>query len=680
MNFVYHRIISNSRLNSLINFCLVSLFLTNLWIIIYLSSIDYFFFAYRPIIKEIIYGNPLPNPEPYEISLYIIFSLMFVFAFWLFFRFIAKYFTTIQFPKRYVFMFFIGRCLVLLWLLSLLVSRLGSYPLAGDQGYFSLAGYISPYSPLSNNSIYWLIFGLYLIFALLITLETKLLQFFFRNRSIYYAIIYATMAIIIALITFEARFSIPAVDSAFFFGPVWEISHGKTIITDVPSWYGFLSVLFFVLVYKLTHVNYLYLPLFIWFLYVVEYIIIFYLILKVGKSIPLALLGLFSVLTVNYFSLFRNPQTGPFRWAPLFIALYLFFRFKRIDSKRLLISIAVLTLWNIDAGIALLAAYIFTTVIFGLTNKISWQKVFFTGIFLFTSLVTLFAFIDLIQLLSGGKIIDLLGFFLPLQEATLGRLMRPMETNTFFWLILLLYFSSIIYFFRNIKNELILFSANLMLFVGNYYVGRSIPHNIINISPFIVLTFFLLVASIYHHLNSPQRRAIGLATIFFLMIVYPGFKRKEYLANEIIHKYERFKEGKIFSLEMDQIVEEKYSQDARLIRQNLKDDAIIIVSTDDTYLFYLTGKKNRLNINPAIFINTKNEMDISLKNIDPNSSCPKKIAVDCQVYKKCPPYNSITRGWPNILPILLNSIETKCQLKYVPITCTDKLCIAQKSI
>jgi hypothetical protein len=671
----------SSILTSFLNFSIIVLFLTNLWIILCLAFADYAYFAFHTTIHDLGLGNPPTYPEPFKIPFYLISTFVFATLIWVVNVLIKK----IHIPEKFItgssLPIYFCRFFIFLFLLALFISKLGAFPLGHDAGYFSLNGFISAYSQPHNNLVL-LVLILYLGFVGLIMLESALLQKFIKNQRYYRLGIYIIALINIIIVTFDARFVLPALDAAYFYGPVWEVAHGKTILNDIPTLYGFLSVFLFSAIYKITHLNYIYLPIIVWILWVIEYIICFDLILKISKSVSLAFLGLFSLITINYFGLFHNPQTGPLRWAPFFICLYLFFRLKKIDAKFLIFAVAILSLWNIDSGLALLMSYISTLALLFLLKQISLRKIINSGVYLFLSFLAIFTLVETINVLFQHKLINIFKLYLPLRENSLGFNMRPLETHTYFWFLLLVYFSAIIYFFRNIRsstnsnlNNLLLFSANMMFFVGNYYVGRSLPHNVISISPFIIFAFFLLVALSYHNLKTNKGRLIVLCGIFLLLIIYPAFEKKEYLTNELLHKVQKLKEGHIFSSDLDQIVNEKYHNEAAFIKKNLPDDPIIILSADDTYLFYLTGKRNMLNINPSMYINLKAHIDISTQNL--HLPCPKKIVYDCQIVHMCSPYNTLTRGFPEVFPIMLNSIEKKCQQHYKPSTCTDKLCVGE---
>ena len=140
-------------------------------------------------------------------------------------------------------------------------------------------------------------------------------------------------------------------------------------------------------------------------------------------------------------------------------------------------------------------------------------------------------------------------------------------------------------------------------------------------------------------------------------------------------KIQAIKTGKIFQPEARDILTKKYSKDVNLINSKIADEKIVILSPDDTYLFYLTDKENLMMDNSQITILTQKDMDFSLKDV--YKSCPKKIVTDCQLMGKCERSNPVVIGFFSIQPLLLNKIKQKCNLDYRPVECTDQLCISE---
>lgn len=660
---------------ALIDFCIKVLLITNAWIILYLSTNDYLYFRFPPHLNEIFFRSGLGNPEPFEILLYIIFSVSFVGVIWFYFQFINS--SPLEKKNRIKSLLIITKVIIFLFLLILFIGKLGQFPLAGD---------IFPYKLQYSKNFYIIFFLFYLASIIFVTIQVSILQRVFGLKKIFLPLVYSLIILLITVLVFNPKFSLPYTEASLFFGPVREILSGKTIFTNIPSQYGFLSVILFALFNKVTHINFIYLPILITIMYVLEYFICFYLIFKISKSISLSLLGFFSIITINYLAATYGPQASPIRWFPIFFVIFLFYKFRKIDNKVLLILLPFLSLWNIDSGIFLVLGYVFTLFVFFLAKIINLKRLISAGIYLGISTIITLIIIEAGHLLFGFQPVDFLKLYHSVQKnAVLGMLMVPIEQQTYFWLVMLIYFSSIIYFFRDTKTKIpekhgieslvILLSSNLMLFASIYYVGRSMPHELLTISTFTVLTVFLLIGLIYNQLPA-KLQSILLIIVFLTFISFPAFSRKEYIAEKLFDKYHKILNGRIFASEIDETVQKKYHQEASIINNSLKENEVLIVSADDTYLFYLTGKKNLLDADPGFALDTKSEMDLAIKRAV--RRCPEKIAVDCTLLKKCPDYKVLSERLPS-LPLILGEVEKKCAIKYQPNQCTDQLCIAERS-
>ncbi|OGK16199.1 hypothetical protein A2774_04970 [Candidatus Roizmanbacteria bacterium RIFCSPHIGHO2_01_FULL_39_12c] len=216
-----------------------------------------------------------------------------------------------------------------------------------------------------------------------------------------------------------------------------------------------------------------------------------------------------------------------------------------------------------------------------------------------------------------------------------------------------------------------------MLFASIYYVGRSMPHELYTISVFFFFNLFLLIAQVLRKFSSSKLTLTIAFILFILLIAYPAWQRKDFLSAKLINKYERIKQGKIFSADFDKSLIHAYSKETAMIKNQIKEIKTIIISADETFLFYLTKKKNLLSVNPVVGnIYSKSEMDNLINSL--GSNCPHGIAVDCSLVGKCPSYETFSVGDPIILSTLLQRIQAACQIIYQPTVCTDKICIISK--
>lgn len=141
-------------------------------------------------------------------------------------------------------------------------------------------------------------------------------------------------------------------------------------------------------------------------------------------------------------------------------------------------------------------------------------------------------------------------------------------------------------------------------------------------------------------------------------------------------KFDRLKNPSIFKPELEQKIKQYYSIESMFIKRNLPEDEILILSVDDTYLFYLVDKKNLLFDNPQSGLASASKTDLNLTLRKASKTCPEKIATTCRLFNRCPSYKTFNHEAVNIQKILLRSLEKSCKVKYKPIKCTNKLCVA----
>jgi len=543
---------------TIISFANQALFLTNLFVFTYKILLKLLNRWSPPVENPDFFSRELFAPEPFEIPLYLILSIIFVIII------LSKsldFLTLRTSPKRGIFF------------LALLLSfylNIGSYPMKNNVQF--IENLVDP-----TTSVF--------ILAVYLTTITIIIAaaYWLRRRWIF---LLSLILIVIALFTFEPGFPSSAHDTSFFLGPIFEIAHGKTIFSETSSQYGFLSILVLALLTRLHLFNPFYLPFLTWILYILQYFLAFYIIYKASRSLVFALIGLFSILTISYFSLFHLPNTfpqiGPMRWLPLIISLFLVQSNKNITNFKLIFLLSLLSLWNVEAGIALFLSYSFTLFLLATVKIVSRKNMIKSIIFLAVDMLTIFIILNVIHLVSGKQMINFVAAFTRLREfAIAGIAMIPMPWRTHFWLVLLIYFASIIYFFRQKKIELggeigrvpvsaqrffqpvagrehlregksrqnltqlLLFSANLSLFASVYYVGRSHAHNLFHISLFFLLNTFIFIGLTKNEFikikHNKYSYFIFYILFFIFFIVYPAFNRKQALASMIKTKFDRLK-------------------------------------------------------------------------------------------------------------------------------------------
>lgn len=637
------------------------LFFVNLWVNTYtfsLTILNFLFPAKIPL--------PYPNgiflsddvaPEPFEIPLYLLTTAFLILLIYLnykkhIFQHIYKKYINSRKKEIWIFIF----------LSIIFIIRLG-FPHTDN---------------FDIKSVGIVIF--YLIFLTLsgIIISTTQLT---KREKLKKILGYFLAFVFISVVTFEPRFPIAWDNYSYFMGPILEITHGKTIYTQIPSQYSFLWILILAPIAKLG-MDVRFLPALVWTLFIFEYFLCFYLIFKVSKSFTFSLLGLFSIITINYYSLNTFPsillQSNPIRWPQLILSALIFYKFKNIRSFAFLLILALLSLLTIDSGIELLAAYGLTLFIFYLKKVISFKQSMAAIVKISMTLISLFFIFSFLNFLINRSFVSISPMFAKIIEfSRSGFTMIPIPHFNFFWFAILFYVSSLIFFFKEKNNsklsELILFVANLSLFASFYYLGRSNDFNLYHIALFPILNISLLLGLfIARH----PKTKIALCVIFsILFIILPAFGKDASISYLLSQNLENFKQGNIFQPEMRSILTKKYLREATLIQNNFPQKDIVLISPDDTYLLYLTHKYSLVDFNPQTGLDTILEVKMAAARLDGN--CPKKIVVDCSVFDQ-----NCSENIPLVVqdlaqPVLFKQIEDYCKASYQKKQCAGQLCIAQ---
>lgn len=643
----------------LLNFIFPCLIVTDLFIVFFYQALNFMNNNFpKPIMANLLFTvdeRPLLKPE-YDISIYLVTLFLLMFFFWL----VKKISQTNLFNqlKKKKFNTFIK--LILIVPLGLyFISKLGPFPLSEGQQINN--SYSFPYLLV----ITWLL----LFFGGLFWLVRK-------NRT-FKVVLMIILVIVIAFLTFAAKFPIYYHEYAFFTGPILEIAHGKTIYSQIGSQYSFLLVLLLGYLAKFSLFDIAYMPVLIWLLYIVQYFFCFYLIYKISDSVMMALLGLFSIITVNYYSLMHLginfPQIGPARWLPLILSIYFLYRFQDIRSKKFILILAFLTFFMVDSGIYIIMAYLTTLATIFIKEKIGFLKILKNILFLFISLIGFYLVINLINLSLGYRFINIaLAFSKIGQYSQLGFGMLPILGQSYIWLIIATYIISLIYYFKQIKTNLtdniLIYSAHLSVFTSIYYLGRSHPHNLFNISLFVIFNISILISIIIKKKSVSWLKPVILLIFYLLFIVMPTYARGQAISENIKQQLDRLSLKDIFIPDIKDVLA-KYEDEVSLINNYIPEKNIVIIFVEDTYLFYLTNKNNLMNMNPQNMISTQEDSDFGLSNVF--KICPKRIAVECNLFNRCDSPQSIDQVQR------LKLIETKCEIKYYPLICTYQLCIGE---
>ena len=673
----------------------------NYLIAVFLTT-DVWIFTYRFLLQflnQIFPAQPDPSflvsgaiPEPFETLLYIL--LIFFVSMSIYFILQRRVLTSLR-QIDFGYWPLVKRvCLVLLVILFL--KQLGDFPLNREVSQYS---FITPF--ISRLSLVVAIGYLFWVLAS-IGILAKVYPYLKKKNKTF--IVHLLVILFIAFLTFEPGFPIYYLDYSQLFGPILEVASGKIIYTQTSSQYGFLSILILSFLTKLGFFNITYLPFLIWWLYILQYYLCFYLIFRISKSIMLASISLLGIITLNYFSLPQSPISvpiaGPFRWLQIILLILLFYKLKNLYSRKFLLIAAFLSLISIDMGILMIGGYILTLFFLVLKKQATWKKAATAIFYLFVFLIVLFSFVNLGFLLSGHSFIAINNLFLKINQYSRGGFaMLPIPPLTYFWFVVLFYFASLVFLFRKVVldffDQVLLLTANLSIFASVYYVGRSHPYSLLSISIFPLLNFLILVAIHYKKIHSGVfKLALWVLMILFLIAI-PAFNRRlslsyiiyekinrlgirpyeEKLPSYLVYHFCKPERIHLFDTEIEDCLRQKYEKDVEFIKKRISDEEIVILSPDETYLFYLTGKKNMLQVNPQASIYTKEDLDFALQKA--TWRCPRKIIVDPRVLGAKMEEVETLNFLYTIQPNLFEGLQEACKFQYVKSECTKNLCLVE---
>ena len=239
--------------------------------------------------------------------------------------------------------------------------------------------------------------------------------------------------------------------------------------------------------------------------------------------------------------------------------------------------------------------------------------------------------------LFGYKPIILNSLFFKIQQyAVMGVGMISMPTSTYLYLFTFLHFFTIYHYFAKRLNDNSVYIANCFLAASLYYVGRSHPHNLFNISSIAFLFFFSLLGVYYRKIETRASKRVTTVLIVLLFILVPSYYRGNAISKHFESKISRYKILNVsqitrsFSFEQ---VQEIYKDEIAFIESD-PNEAILLFHPDDTYLFREIGKNNLLRENPQSALISTSEISKALSDIS-SIDCPHSVYVSCNVLGQC---------------------------------------------
>lgn len=650
-----------------------------------IRTIIYFF--YRHLTSQISPSWLLPEAiffKPFDIPVYLIslvvISLMLIISFQNFgFK---KFFLKIdQKSASNVISILLATLAFLAW-----ISQMGQYPLANRTGdMFAL-----------------ILFVVFLLIILLTVFFAIKLDRYFQLHPTKQRYGWLIILVGLAIATFHPGFPAWVFDYSYFIGPAYQIITGHVPFNEFIPQYGLLLPFILAFIENLLPGSLLYLPVFVWVLYLGEYGLLGWIMYRQTRSMTYTSLFLTSLLIVNYFSVtsfpFAYPQIGPLRWLPIIAAgtlVPLFFT--RPQLKFVVIFILSILSWlMLDSGLAIALGISWWLCLAVLTKLIEFKQALkYVGYQLVAGMgVSLI--IQTLMWAKYGHFFSITVFATLLQYAGSGFGMCPFPETSYFVLIITTYIAVLISVLlgsahRNYKLSL-LAAGCLMMTGATYFMGRSHLHNLFVISPLWFWATGLLLAPwsrLVAIRGSFKRKETWVISIcLVLLILLPSYKRQadiSYHLQDLVYRYAELVGYKnsfintpvLYERPLSDLAQE-YQSDVQLINEYLPSSTLILAPRE-TYLFYLSRKRDLLHTNPLAQIISQKELSTLFSTFTP-ATCPDKIALDprCLTQDDC--VIPLNQGTVVAHGFLLTALEKRCEAHYQIENCNQEntLCIAQR--
>jgi len=441
---------------------------------------------------------------------------------------------------------------------------------------------------------------------------------------------------------------------SFYVGPAYEISQGKSILSDAPSQYGYLSIHFIKTILAPIGINmnnFHLLNLALFGLYFIGFLIIF---VKITKNLSLSIILTMIVISFQtYFSKWGGilyPSTGPLRFGfgLLIVLIILYFPRKyKILSASLISSIAIF--WSLETAFFIVPAFIFTIAIDCYIHSTNFKQTFLlflkkTALFIFISL-SLFALI-FIKEYEYHKIFPTIFNYIQfanIYKDGFGAEEIPLFGNYYVVILTLIIGVTLAIYsvFQKDKDKITL--ALIFLSIHNvailsYFISRSHPNNIVNLSPFVFLEIVIIVYFFIHKIKVFSQYyyiPFILFTIVFITISItnlndPTLTTRVKYNPKILFKYQDLKN--MYSLTQNNVIILSKFHDTEIVLENKintplpLNPGVMTTVLPDYHRRYLIPNFNKI-INNTILVYTQDRWELfnffkknfTLKEIDPKT-------------------------------------------------------------
>ncbi len=332
----------------------------------------------------------------------------------------------------------------------------------------------------------------------------------------YKKLFYIVSGALIILLSFKIA-KLNALDYSYFAGPINDVLHGKYLLYNSPSQYGFLSIIFLSIIFKLVPLGLMNLTIVNALIQSAGFLLVFILLQLLYRNKILTLFAIITIILLNYViqivPQFSILQTGFLRfgmWVAVALSLYLKesysgTKYKTVFNILPYILLVLSFFWVLDNGFYILLAFVFYNSFNHLNSSLisSVRLIFFDLIKIGLSLSLGFLVVKLIYSLFFGISPKWSYFSSDPALYLAGFGMLPLPNSSWHWFIMLGYLLMFTYFFvlkrykKDLRLDLRESVASFVLFYGifqfSYYMGRSHLNNLHHIIiPFLICLFFII--------------------------------------------------------------------------------------------------------------------------------------------------------------------------------------------
>lgn len=431
-------------------------------------------------------------------------------------------------------------------------------------------------------------------------------------------------------------------DYAYFAGPINDLLHGKFLLYNIPSQYGFLSIFMLSILFKFVELNLFNIVLVNSVAVTVGFCLIFILLQFIYRSRALSLFVIITTIFFNYIVQIETrgdfPQTNVMRFGMwILVGLLIAIQNSLTDSSLkkkletfLSFILAISFFWVADNGVYVLLAYLSYMMFNNLQPSIieSFKKILSVVFKPVAFIAGLLVFINAVYVLYLHIPINWNYYFSDSKYYILGFGLIPLPNSYLPWIMMITYLISLIYLYTKKRFGILSKSDKILsfiLFYGIfqfiYFMGRSHLNNLHHVAiPFVICFFYLLEKLIIKvkeernklwKLSFVMLISLVLLTPFYLVILQgiSNFKGNNLIESvQIIKNRDKIEAENFKRVTGERNFEKLINRYGDYIRNN----GITLVSVDDTwYLIKLKIINNINSNNLSYYVDEKDLKNLS---------------------------------------------------------------------